>query len=201
MGLKRAGLRHLRHVIVFCHGGRMSREPALRPDHPVGETLLAVARASWRSAHRHKGSRRARLPRDPRCPQADETLARLAAAARAVSRRGRCPSAPTSARYCPCPRGRARPQTALDALKDLAHQGLALSPRSLATLHDRIAHIRQTAETTGLTGDMRLSIAAAIDDAEAAAETWPLQGVTFAEIARRHARGYRSARSARPAVW
>jgi CHAD domain-containing protein len=92
-------------------------------------------------------------------------------------------------------------QSALDALMDLAHHGLALSPRSLATLRDRIERIRQTAETTILTGDMRLSVAAALDDAEAAAQIWPLQGVTFAEIAERLAHGYRSARSARPAVW
>jgi CHAD domain-containing protein len=92
-------------------------------------------------------------------------------------------------------------QSALDALMDLAHHGRALSPRSLATLRDRIEDLRQTAETTILTGDMRLSVAAALDDAEAAVATWPLQGVTFTEIAERLARGYRSAQSAQPSVW
>jgi len=180
----------------------MRHEPALRPDLAVGETLLAVLRhilAEARTAIEDPGKPDSKAVHDFRRqmkrwrallrllqPFLGEDGTRLRLRARDLAR------ALGGARDA---------QSALDALMDLAHQGLALSPRSLATLRDRIAHIRQTAETTVLTGDMRLSIAAALDDAEAAVETWPLQGVTFAEIARRLARGYRSARSTRPAVW
>src|SRR3954452_8508204 len=192
----------LQAVIVLCHGGHMSDEPALRPDLAVGETLLAVGRdilteactaiedprkSDSKAVHdfRRQMKRWRALLRllEPFLGQ-DGTRLRLRARdlARALG-------------------GARDAQSALDALIDLAHHGLALSPRSLATLRDRIEHLRQTVETTVLTGDMRLSVAAALDDAEAAVATWPLQGLTFAEIAERLARGYRSARNARPAVW
>jgi CHAD domain-containing protein len=180
----------------------MHDDPALRPDLAVGDTLVAVARdilAEARIAIEDQGKPDSKAVHDFRRqmkrwrallrllkPFLGEDGTHLRLRARDLAR------ALGGARDA---------QSALDALMDLAHDGLALSPRSLATLRDRIEDLRQTAETTILTGDMRLSVAAALDDAEAAIATWPLDRVAFTEIAQRLGRGYRSARNARPAVW
>jgi CHAD domain-containing protein len=92
-------------------------------------------------------------------------------------------------------------QAALDGLADLAGHGLALTPRSLATVRGRIEAIKQAAETTTLNGDMRLHLALALDHAGASVELWPLHELTFAEIAERLADGYGAARRMLPANW
>src|SRR3954452_4460040 len=145
----------LQAVLVLCHGGHMSDEPALRPDPAVGDTLVAVARnilAEARTAIEDPGKRDSKAVHDFRRqmkrwrallrllePFLGEDGTRLRLQGRDLAR------ALGGARDA---------QSALDALVDLAHHGL--SPRSLATLRDRIEHLRQTAETTILTGDMRL---------------------------------------------
>ena len=130
----------------------------MRPDLAVGETLLAVARhilAEARTAIEDPGKPDSKAVHDFRRQMKRwRALLRLLEPFLAEGGTGLRLRARDLARAL----GGARDaQSALDALMDLAHQGLALSPRSLATLHDRIAHIRQTAETTVLTGDMRLS--------------------------------------------
>jgi CHAD domain-containing protein len=92
-------------------------------------------------------------------------------------------------------------QSALDALADLESHGLDLSKRSLATVRSRIDQIRQAAESTTLTADMRVRLAQALDHALAAVEAWPLQQLTFADVAKRLTGGYRAARDARPENW
>jgi CHAD domain-containing protein len=92
-------------------------------------------------------------------------------------------------------------QSALDALADISRHSPALSPASIASVRNRINAVREKAETTILTAEMRLAIAAALDDAEAATSAWPLSSLAFPDVAERLAAGYRSARRARPAVW
>jgi CHAD domain-containing protein len=180
----------------------MSDEPALRPDLAVGEALLAIARnilIEARTAIEAPGKPDSRAVHDFR-RQMKRWRALLRLLDPFLGEDGR--RLRVQARDLARALGGARDaQSALDALADLADHGFALSPRSLATLRDRIDQIRQTAETTILTGDMRVSVAAALDDAEAAVGGWPLQALTFAEIAERLARGYGSARRGRPAVW
>jgi CHAD domain-containing protein len=180
----------------------MSDEPALRPDLAVGEALLGIARnilAEARSAIEAPGKPDSRAVHDFR-RQMKRWRALLRLLDPFLGEDGR--RLRMQARDLARALGGARDaQSALDALADLAHHGLALSPRSLATLRGRIEQIRQTAETTILTGAMRVSVAAALDDAEAAVGAWPLRALTFAEIAERLARGYRSAARARPEVW
>jgi CHAD domain-containing protein len=180
----------------------MSDEPALRRDLAVGEALLAVARhilAEARTAIEAPGKPDSTAVHDFR-RQMKRWRALLRLLEPFLGEDG--PRLRIQARDLARTLGGARDaQSALDALEDLAHHGLALSPRSLATLRARIEHIRQAAETTILTADMRLSVAAALDDAEAAVEGWPLQALTFAEIAEHLMRGYRSARRGRPEIW
>jgi CHAD domain-containing protein len=92
-------------------------------------------------------------------------------------------------------------QSALDALDDIADHGLELSPNSLKSVRERVEEVRQAAETTTLTADMRLRITAALDQAQAAVEVWPLNVLTFKDVARCLTRGYRSARDALPENW
>jgi CHAD domain-containing protein len=88
-------------------------------------------------------------------------------------------------------------QSALDALSDLAGHG-DLSQRSLATLRSRIEALRQSAETNTLNTDMRVRLNRALDKATASVELWPLQSLTFSDVAERLTRGYRAARNALP---
>ena len=91
-------------------------------------------------------------------------------------------------------------QSALDALADLEkHDGLA-SARSRVTLRARLDQARGAAEST-LDPHMRARLRAALDEAAAAVDAWPLDGLTFDDIAERLVRGYRAARRAVPADW
>jgi CHAD domain-containing protein len=92
-------------------------------------------------------------------------------------------------------------QSALDALADVESHGVPLSKRSLANVHGRIDALRQAAETTTLTGDMRMQIAQALDRAGNAVEGWPLQTLAFPDVAQQLALGYRAARRAIPESW
>jgi CHAD domain-containing protein len=92
-------------------------------------------------------------------------------------------------------------QSALDALEDLAKHGAIFSTRSLATMRERIAALRQTAETVVLTPDMRLRMTGTLDQAEAAVERWPLHTLIFADVADRLVLGFRDARRALPRQW
>jgi CHAD domain-containing protein len=91
-------------------------------------------------------------------------------------------------------------QSALDALTDLKKHGLALSPRSVAGLHERIEQIRQEAETL-LDPDMRLRLGSALDRASMAVDRWPLHTLTFDDVADQLARFYRRARELVPKDW
>jgi len=92
-------------------------------------------------------------------------------------------------------------QSALDAFEDIAGHGLDLSQNSLEAVRGRIEELKQAAETTTLTADMRLRITAALDQAQAAVEVWPLHLLTFPDVAKCLTRGYRSARDALPENW
>jgi CHAD domain-containing protein len=92
-------------------------------------------------------------------------------------------------------------QSALDALNDLAKHGLALTPRSLATLRRRIDDIRRAAETTLLDAEMRLRLSSALDRAETMVERWPLHLLVFDNVADGLTRFYRSARGLIPDDW
>jgi CHAD domain-containing protein len=92
-------------------------------------------------------------------------------------------------------------QSALDALTDLAEHGLDLPKRSLAALRGRIEAMRGAAETATLDDAMRTRLKAALDDAAAAIEVWPVDGISFDDVADRIVAGYRQARRAAPEDW
>jgi len=179
----------------------MDDRPALRIDVAVGEALRGVARdilAEARAAIETPGKSDAEAVHDFRRamkrwrallrlfePFVGEDARRLRDEARDLAR------ALTGARNA---------QSALDALADLEKHGLALSPRSVGGLRNRIEAIARAAETT-LNGEMRLRLAGALDAAETAIERWPLHLVTFDNVADQLTRFYRGARGALPEDW
>jgi CHAD domain-containing protein len=98
-------------------------------------------------------------------------------------------------------RGARDPQSALEALDDLEEHNLPLSKRSIQTVRKRIDTLRTAGETSALTPTMRLRIAEALANAGAAVKRWPLDDVTFADIAEQLGTSYRASRRAVPGSW
>jgi CHAD domain-containing protein len=180
----------------------MSDKPSLQPDMAVGEALRAVARdilAAARATIEDPARSDAEAVHDFR-----REMKRWRALLRLLEpflgddgQRLR-----TEARDLARALGGARDaQSALDALADVADHGLELSQRSLATVRGRIEELKQAAETTTLTADMRLRITSALDQALASVEVWPLHPLTFTDVAKCLTRGYRSARDTLPESW
>ena len=92
-------------------------------------------------------------------------------------------------------------QAALNALDDLAEHEGALPASSLKTIRARLEELRAGAESDVLSGTMRGTLRAAMQTAELGIETWPVDDVTFAQLAERLADGYRRARAAIPQEW
>ena len=180
----------------------MSEKPALQPGLAVGEALRAVARdilSEARSAIEDPTHSDAVAVHEFR-----RAMKRWRAFLRMLEPflDGDGRQLRTEARDLARSLGGARDaQSALDALDDLAKHGAVLSARSLATIRGRIEALRQMAETTVLTGDMRLRLTGALNEADSAVERWPLHTLTFADVADRLVRGFRSARGALPRGW
>jgi CHAD domain-containing protein len=180
----------------------MSAKPALHPDAAVGASLQAIARAILADA-------RAAIESPARSDaEAVHHFRREMKRWRALLRlldpflaeEGR--RLRTKARDLARALGGARDaQAALDGIADIAGHGVALSARSLATLRGKVEEIRRSAEGTILTGDMRLRLTDALDDAEGSVARWSFDALTFAQVADRLARGYRAARRAIPEHW
>jgi len=176
----------------------MNDEPSLQTDVAVDEALRSIARAILADA-------RAALA-DPKQPTAEavhdfrrhmkrwRALLRLLGPILGTDGRALRDEARDLARAL----GGARDaQSALDALDDLVGHG-DLSQRSLAPLRSRIEALRQNAETNTLNGEMRLRLTRALDKAAAGVQLWPLQSLTFSNVAERLTCGYRAARNALP---
>jgi CHAD domain-containing protein len=180
----------------------MDDRPALQVDVAVGEALRAVARdilAEARAAIADPDKPDAEAVHDfRRAMKRWRALLRLfepfvGDEARRLRDEGRdLARALTGARDA---------QSALDALADLEKHGLALSPRSIKALRQRIEEIRRAAETTLLNADMRLRLGSALDQAEIIVERWPLHMVTFDDVADQLARFYRGVRQLIPEDW
>jgi CHAD domain-containing protein len=176
----------------------MSDLPALPPRAPAGEALRAAARDILATARAAIAGRR-------RGPEAVHDLRRALKRWRALLRLIE-PTVGGEARQL---RGEARDlagslsgardaQAALDALADLERHGLALPARAHARLRSRLESLRQAAP---LDAGTRARLAAALDRADAQVARWPLEGITFEEMADRLTRHYRRARRLVPADW
>lgn len=94
-------------------------------------------------------------------------------------------------------------QAALDAVADAEHHAPShrLSSQSWDTIRAKLEDIRASAETASLTNALRTRISAALDRAEARIELWPLDELTFADVAEGLLEDYRRARHLIPDDW
>jgi CHAD domain-containing protein len=108
----------------------------------------------------------------------------------------------TAARHLARALGSARDlQSARDALDDLVHHGLPLSNRSIKAVRQLIDDLRTTGEKNALSPKIRRRIDEMLADADDAVNHWPLHVVSFRDIAKQLAVGYRDARRALPTRW
>jgi CHAD domain-containing protein len=182
----------------------MSEKPGLRPSQPVGQALRDIARHVLAEA---------------RTPVED--LKRVEAVAvhdfraamkswRAFLRLIEPHLEPDQRKWRTEARDLARmlagardAQAALEALADVEHHAAShrLSSQSWDTIRAKLEELRASPETTSLTHAMRRRISAALDRAEARIERWPLDKLSFADVAAALGRDYRRARRFIPQDW
>lgn len=94
-------------------------------------------------------------------------------------------------------------QAALDAVADMEDHTAShrLSASSWETIINKLEDLRAHAETASLTPALRKRLSAALDRAEARIERWPLDDVTFGDVAESLSEGYRRARRLIPDDW
>jgi CHAD domain-containing protein len=94
-------------------------------------------------------------------------------------------------------------QAALDAVADMEHHTAShrLSAKSWETIVNKLEDLRSHAETAGLTPSLRKKFSAALDRVEMRIERWPLDDVTFGDVAENLSEGYRRARHLMPEDW
>jgi CHAD domain-containing protein len=92
-------------------------------------------------------------------------------------------------------------QSVLDALADLEKGDTALSPAALDTMRTRLTALRNAAERTAFTTEIRARIARHLDKAETALTKWSLEAVAFSHVADPLTATYRRARRLVPKHW
>jgi len=94
-------------------------------------------------------------------------------------------------------------QAALDAVSDMEHHTAShrLSAKSWETIVNKLEDLRSHAETASLTPSLRKKFSAALDRVEMRIERWPLDDVTFGDVAENLSEGYRRARHLLPEDW
>jgi CHAD domain-containing protein len=94
-------------------------------------------------------------------------------------------------------------QAALLAVADAEHHAPShrLSSQSWDTIRAKLDELRASAETASLTNALRTRISAALDRAEARIERWPLDELSFADVADGLRQDYRRVRRHIPENW
>jgi CHAD domain-containing protein len=92
-------------------------------------------------------------------------------------------------------------QSALDALNDLRKSDVPFSETSMKTTVARITEIRDAAERTAFTKEMRDRLSRYLDYATLSLERWPLKAIDFDTIADGLIATYRRARQLVPDSW
>jgi CHAD domain-containing protein len=180
----------------------MAEKPAVRSDVAVGEALRAIARDTLSEARAvlddtkkpgaaavhdyRKAMKRWRALLRLLEPTVGEDAQRLRQEARDLARQLS---------------GARDAKSAIEALDDLAEAEAGLSPRTIASIRGRLEAIRLNAEATTLKKAKRAQLIAALERANAAIETWRLEKLSFAELARELAKTYQKMREDSPNDW
>lgn len=92
-------------------------------------------------------------------------------------------------------------QSALDALADLRKAEVPFSTTSTETIRSRLTEIRDAAEQTSFTPEMRERLSRYLDYATLSLERWPLKAIDFDTVADGLTATYRRARQLMPDSW
>jgi CHAD domain-containing protein len=182
----------------------MSEMPGLRPQEAVGNELRAVARfilADARAAIEDRKRVEAVAVHDFRAAMKSwRAYLRLIEPFLDAEDRHWRTDARDMARLLS---GARDAQAALDAVADAEGHSAShrLSSQSWETIRSKLEELRSSAETASLTKTMRSRISSALDRADAALERWPLDDLTFSDVAESLCEGYRRARHLLPDDW
>lgn len=157
---------------IIADGRRALADPELSDAEAVHEVRKALKR--WRAL--------LRLLARPLGEQADQMRAEARELMRALS-------------------GARDAQSALDALADLRKAEVPFSPTSLETINQRLSAIKDAAEQTGFTKEMREKLSRYLDYATLSLERWPLAAINFDTVADGLISTYRRARQLVPDNW
>jgi CHAD domain-containing protein len=182
----------------------MSDKPGLRPQQAVGQALRDIARhlvAEGRTAVEDRKRVEAVAVHDFRAAMKSwrAFLRLIEPHVEADERRWR-----TEARDLARMLAGARDaQAALDAVADTEQHAPShrLSSQSWDTIRAKLEELRASAESASLTNAMRTRISGALDRAEARIERWPLDELSFADVAEGLRADYRRARHLIPDNW
>ena len=92
-------------------------------------------------------------------------------------------------------------QSTLDALADLRKAEMPFSDTSMETIRRRLAEIKNAAEQTSFTKEMRAMLSRYLDFAMLSLERWPLKAIDFDTVADALTSTYRRARQLLPDSW
>src|SRR6478735_12191316 len=165
---------------------RMSDKPGLRPQQAVGQALRDVARhilAEGRTAVEDKKRVEAVAVHDFRAAMKSwRAFLRLVEPHLPADERRWRTEARDLARMLA---GARDAQAALDAVADAEQHAPShrLSTQSWETIRAKLEELRASAETASLTNAVRTRIVAALDRAEARIERWPLDELSFSDLA------------------
>jgi hypothetical protein len=182
----------------------MSKTPGLRPREAVGEALREFARhilAEGRTAVEDRKRIEAVAVHDFRAAMKSwRAFLRLVEPHLKPNDRGWRTEARDLARMLA---GARDAQAALDAVADAERHTPShrLSSQSWDTIRTKLEDLRSSAETASLTNNLRTRISGAMDRAEARVERWPLDDLTFSDVARGLRDHYRRARDLIPDDW
>ena len=182
----------------------MSDKPGLRPQQAVGQALRDIARhilAEGRTAVEDRKRVEAVAVHDFRAAMKSwRAFLRLVEPHLEADERGWRTEARDLARMLA---GARDAQAALDAVADAEQHTPShrLSSQSWETIRTKLEDLRSSAETASLTTAIRTRISAALDRAEARIERWPLDELSFSDVAEGLREDYRRARHLIPDDW
>lgn len=181
----------------------MAEKPAVRPDIAVGEALAAIARdilSETRAAldDPEKPAAAAAVHDYRKAMKRWRALLRLLQPFLGADGRLLRHAARDSARELS---GARDAQSAIEALEDLVEAEAALSPRMIASVRGRLDAIRLSAEAATLTQAVRARLIVALENTGTTIGTWPLEQITFAELARELTKAYQRVREDAPEDW
>jgi CHAD domain-containing protein len=157
---------------IIADGRRALTDPELSDPEAVHEVRKALKR--WRALLRLLGR--------PLGEQADQMRTEARELMRAIA-------------------GARDAQSALDALADLRKADLPFSPTSIETIRTRLTEMRDAAEATSFTKNMRDRLSRYLDYATLSLERWPLKAIDFDTVTDGLTSTYRRARQLVPDGW